>query len=241
MTMTLTRFLQIPIKNFTDDAIMEAFKEFFRKLKYKGHKPTFNATNKQATKPIKAFLKTEHCDWQFLEPTNHRVNAAERAIQTLTNHFISSVCSTDIEWPLQLWNTMTEQAVITCNTIRKSHIDPMESSYHQLHGSRYNWNRFPMAPHGTRAVLYLNPENRSSWVTRGIDAWYCGPAQDHYCCNIFYVPETRFYRTSGSLDLFPQHSSLPDMSPEEHYNTVHNELIHSIMALQKSVKQKPLK
>ena len=98
-----------------------------------------------------------------------------------------------------------------------------------------------MAPPGTRAVLYLDPDNISSWVARGIGAWYCGPAQDHYICNIFYVTETRSYRTSGSFEFSPQHYSLPDMSPEEPFNAFHNKLIHSIMALQKSAKKKLLK
>ena len=56
----------IPITNVTDDAIMEAFQEVFHKLKDKGHMPTFNVTDNQATKTIKGFLKTEQCDWQFV-------------------------------------------------------------------------------------------------------------------------------------------------------------------------------
>ena len=176
-----------------------------------------------------------------MEPINHHVNAAERAIQTFKNHFISGLYSTYIEWPFQLWNKITEQAVITCKTLRTSCIDPRKSSYHQLHGNRYDWNSFPMDPPDTRAVLYLEPDIRYSWGTRGIDAWYCGPAQDHYRCKFFYVPETRSYRTSGSFDLFPQNFSLPDMSPEEHSNAVHKELIHSITPLPKSYKKKLLK
>ena len=94
-----------------------------------------------------------------------------------------------MEWSFQLWNTITEQAVITFNTLRTSRINPKKSAYHQLHGKRYDWNRFPLAPPGTRAVLYLDPDNRSSWGTRGIYAWYCGTSNDHYICNKFYVPE----------------------------------------------------
>ena len=41
--------------------------------------------------------------------------------------------------------------------------------------------------------------------------------------------------------MFPQHCSLPDMSPEEHLNAVHNELIYSIMTLPKSAKKKLIK
>ena len=81
----------IPIKSVTADAIMEAFQEVFQQLKEKTHKPTFNVTDNQETKPIKAFIKTEQRDWQFMEPTNHHVNAAERAIQTFKNYFISGL------------------------------------------------------------------------------------------------------------------------------------------------------
>ena len=136
---------------------------------------------------------------------------------------------------------MTEKAVITCNILRTSRINPKKLAYHQLHGRRYDWNRFPLAPPVTRAVLYLYPDNRSSWGTRGIYALYCGPYNDHYRCNTFYVPEKRSYRISGSFDPFPYHCSLPDMLPEQHLNAVHDELIQSIIALEKTHKKKLLK
>ena len=71
-----------PISNLKDDSIITAFESVFNELKDKGHKPTFNVTDNQSTKSIKTFLQKENCKWQFVEPTNHRVNAAERAIQT---------------------------------------------------------------------------------------------------------------------------------------------------------------
>ena len=50
------------------------------------------------------------------------------------------------------------------------------------HGHKYDWNSHPMAPSGTRAVIYLDPNSRTSWGARGLDAWYCGPVFDHYRC-----------------------------------------------------------
>ena len=84
-----------PISNLKDETIIEVFESVFNELKDKGHKPTFNVTDNQCTKPIKAFLKKENCKWQFVEPTNHRINAAKRAIQIYKSHFISGLCSTD--------------------------------------------------------------------------------------------------------------------------------------------------
>ena len=91
-----------PISNLKDETIIEAFESVFNEQKDKEHKHTINVSVNQCTKPIKAFPKKDNCKWQFVEPTNHRVNAAERAIQTYKNYFISGLCSTDSNWPLQL-------------------------------------------------------------------------------------------------------------------------------------------
>ena len=84
-----------PVPNFKDKTVIAAFEGIFNELKEKGYTPTLNVTDNQATKPIKAFLKKEGCKWQFVELNNHRINAAERAIQTYKNHFISGLASTD--------------------------------------------------------------------------------------------------------------------------------------------------
>eukprot|EP00804_Cyclotella_cryptica_P027018 CCRYP_013666-RA/>CCRYP_013666-RA protein AED:0.36 eAED:0.36 QI:0/-1/0/1/-1/1/1/0/319 len=154
-----------PLRNLQDESNMTAFDNIFQDLKSKGYKPTFNVTDNQATTPIKAYLDTEDCKWQFVEPNNHRVNAAERAIQTFKNHFVSGLCSTDSNWPLQLWDTMTEQALITLNLLRTSRIDPSKSTYHQLQGHRYNWNAYTLALPGTKAIIYKSPTTQTSWGT----------------------------------------------------------------------------
>ena len=143
----------------------------FTSLNEKGFKPQFNVTDNQAANSIKRYLTQQKCKWQFVKPTNHRVNAAERAIQTYKNHFISGLCSTDPNWPMQLWDQLTTQATITLNLLRTSRIDPTKSAYHQLHGQRYDWNKHPLAPPGTRAIIYEDPNSRTSWGPRGTDAW----------------------------------------------------------------------
>ena len=144
-----------------------------------------------------------------MESINHRVNATERAIQTFKNYFNSGLGSTDSEWPLQLCDQLAHQAATTLNIFRKSRINPTKSAYHQLHGHKYDWNAFPMSPSGTPALIYLDPESRTSWGARGIDAWYCGPSLDHYRNCILNVPETRSYLVSGFFDLSPQNCLLP--------------------------------
>ena len=97
----------IPTKDLKDNTIIQAFEQVFTELEDKGYKPKLNVTDNQATKPIKKLSKKKDCKWQFVEPSNHRVNAAERAIQTFKNHFIAGLASTDSHWPLQLWQYAT--------------------------------------------------------------------------------------------------------------------------------------
>jgi len=51
---------------------------------------------------------------------------------------ISGLSTTDVDFPLQLWDKLTEQALITLNIVRTTRIDPSKFAYHQLHGHRYN-------------------------------------------------------------------------------------------------------
>ncbi len=54
-----------------------------------------NVMDNQATKHIKKFLTEKGCDLQIVEPHNHRVNAAERVIQTFKDAFIAALATTD--------------------------------------------------------------------------------------------------------------------------------------------------
>ena len=130
--------------------------------------------------PLKPYLEQKTCKWQFVEPSNHRVNTTERAIYTRKNHIISGLCLTDKEWLLQLWDQLPEQGIITLNLCRTSQKDPALSAYHSFHGKQYDWNTHTMAPPGTRTVVYKDPTTRRSRAPHGLNTWYCDPAFDHY-------------------------------------------------------------
>ena len=111
----------------------------------------------------------------------------------------------------------------TLNMLRASRVNPSISAYEALHGP-YDWNRYPLAPLGCKAVIYKDGYVRGSWASRGVDGWYLGPSMDHYRCDVYYVPETRAYRVSGSTELFPQHCQLPVLTPHQHLRELTDEL-----------------
>jgi hypothetical protein len=194
--------------------IVNAFDDVFTYLEEKGFKPRFNVLDNEASSAITEYLRRKDIKWQFVPPNEHRVNAAERAIQTFKNHFIAGLCSTDKQFPSQLWDKLLPQAQDSLNMLRTSRIDPSKSAYEVLEGP-HDFNRHPWAPPGCRAVIHEPADSRSSWGPRGIDAWYIAPATNHYRSYNFYVPETRAYRISASAQFFPAFCDIPTESPVE--------------------------
>jgi hypothetical protein len=104
-----------------------------------------------------------------------------------------------------------------------SRINPTKSAYEALN-KPYNWNRYPLAPLGCKAVIYKDGNTRGLWALQGVDGWYLDPSRDHYQCNIYFVPETKAYRVSGLTKLFPQHCQLPSMTPHRHLRALIDKL-----------------
>ncbi len=113
----------------------------------------------QATKHIKAFLTEQQCKLQLIEPHNHQLNAAEKAIQIFKDAFIAALATTDSNFSLQMWDKITPQVQNTLNMIKASRLNPKISAYKQLNGP-YDWNWYPLAPMGCKAVIYKDGNTR---------------------------------------------------------------------------------
>jgi hypothetical protein len=107
------------------------------------------------------------------------VNITKRAIQTFKAAFIAALATTDHDFPLKLWDQLTPQVEDTLNLLRSSRVDPSKSAYKILNGP-YNWNRYPLAPLGCKAIVYEDGNTCESWAPQGVDAFYLGPEKDHY-------------------------------------------------------------
>ncbi len=93
----------------------------------------------------------------MVKPHNHCVNAAKRVIQTFKDHFISALATIDSKFSLQLWDKLTPQVENTLNLMRALRINPDMSAYEAIWGP-YDWNCFPLAPPGCKALIYESPD-----------------------------------------------------------------------------------
>jgi hypothetical protein len=212
-----------PIPSLDSKNIIDAYTKNFQYLVSKGYTPKIIIMDNQATKAIKFYLIPQQCCLQLVEPGNHWVNAAECSIQTFKNCFIGALGTTGIDFPIQLWDKLAPQVQDTINLLRRSRINPNISAYEILEGP-YNWNHFPLAPLGTKAIIYNDADTWASWAPHGVNAWMLGPSKDHYQCHLYYVPEISGYCVSGSTDLFPQHCIEPMFTPFTHVKELANEL-----------------
>ena len=102
--------------------------------------------------------------------------------------------------------------------LRFSCRDPNKSANQEVYGT-FDFNKTPLAPLGTKALIYDDPVSRVSWVPHATDGFYVGPASDHYRCLRFYIPATRRFCFSNTWRLYPIHSQVP-MSPQHDLSIV---------------------
>ena len=91
--------------------MLEAFQIVYDYLIEKNFKPKLHVMDNECPKVIKTFIENENnVTLQFVEPHKHRVNAAERSIQTFKNHFVYGLCTVNKLFPMQLWCELLKQA-----------------------------------------------------------------------------------------------------------------------------------
>ena len=81
---------------------------------------------------------------------------------------------------------------------------------------------------GTKALVFLDPTKRNTWQSHAIDAWYVGPAKQHYRNYRFFIPETKGYRITSSAKFYPAHCKLPAIEPGDTIRLAAQDLIAAI-------------
>jgi hypothetical protein len=100
----------------------------------------------------------------------------------------------------------TPQAELSLNILRGSCINPTLSARELLHGHC----DFNAHPPGIKVLTHVKPHQRKTWTPHdAVEAWYVGPAMDHYRCYTVWVIATRQTRIVNSLHWFPQKILIP--------------------------------
>ena len=165
----------------------------------------------ECSNALKEFLTDETIAFQLTPGGIHQRNTAERAIWTAKNHILAGLYSVHPKFPLYLWDKLIPQAELTLNMLRGSRMNPKLSAWDQVCGI-FDYNATPLGPPGTRVLVHDKLQARGSWAAHGEDAWYIGPAFEHYRCYKVWAWETRRERETDTLSWFPHQLTMPSPS-----------------------------
>ena len=190
-------------------------------------KPVVERIDNECSKEFRMLCKKLTITIELAPPGQHRTNAAERAIRTFKNHFISVLSTTDKNFPL---DELVAQAEITLNLMRTCRSNTQISAYEAIRGA-FDMNKTPIAPAGTRVVIHVKPDIRASWNTHGDEGFYIGPALDHYRCYRCWVISTAAIRVTDTVAWHPEKLQMPGDSPMDAFSASINDLAESLRRL----------
>ena len=203
-----------PIKNRSTAELIRAQDKIHKFLTSRNFKPTYQILDNECPEALQDYFKLHNVAFQLVPPHLHRNNQAERAIGTYKNHLIAGLASLDPNYPMHLWCRLIPHSLVTLNLLRPSRINPMLSAEASLNGA-FDYNSTPLAPPGTKVIVYETPDVRKTWDPHGVDGWYIGSAPKHYRCHRTYISKTRKERIARTVDFFPHKQNMPGTSSAE--------------------------
>ena len=216
------------IRHHTD--YVAAYKKtinFFARL---GRQPTFQRLDNETSGPSEAFAIANNIKIQYCPAHTHRSLKAERAILTLKNHFVATLCTADPDFPFMLWDELLPQVKICLNHLYPYSPNISVSAYAGLYGGAFNFAQHPIAPAGTRVLRHDKPSVRSSWAPHGVPGYYLGPALQHYRSYRVWSSTTKAIRVIDTVAWFPIGLTVPGPS-------THDTLFHAVDGLKAALKQ----
>ena len=205
-----------PLKDRTSPSYVEAYRATVNFYKSFGIPISLLRLDNESSKPLEAYFKNEaRIPFQYISPNNKRASKAERAIQSFKNHLIASVASASPDLPNALWDKLLFQLELTLAHLRPFALNPEISTYEGLFGEKFDFVAHPIAPVGTKVLIYVPPDLRSSWENHGIEGFYLRPSMDHYRNVHCFVPSTGGYRDTDQVAYFPDKYIMPGGSVEE--------------------------
>ena len=200
-----------------------AFDKGIKWFEDKGFKPEIERLDNEMSEQLVTHMeKALGMKVESTPPGNKRANQAERAIQTLKDHMISTYATADKNFPMDQWDEM-QQILDTLNMIRGSHISPKMSAYQALHGA-YDNSKYPLIPFGVRVCALDEPGKRGPFVQRCEKGFNLGCARRHHRCHRVYIDRTKAIRVTDTMRIFPEDYELPGASVAERMVEALNQL-----------------
>jgi hypothetical protein len=89
----------VAIKNTKKESLIKGYNDMYEDLRKAGINPVLHQLDNETSKDLIKEIENKGLKYQIALPGDHRLNHAERAIQTFKNHFIAILYDTDSGFP----------------------------------------------------------------------------------------------------------------------------------------------
>ena len=162
---------------------------------------------------VEDFIKEQNAEVQHAAPESHCA-PAEKAVQTYKSCFKSVIASVPKEFPMGLWCRLLEQTDLGVNIVRPYRQNPRLSAWAAMEGE-YHFHATPIAPPGSKMLMYQKPGSRRTWGQNYEWAWYIGPALTHYRTFRGVLPKTQSERLTDSAKFKHHVFDIPELTPAD--------------------------
>ena len=159
-----------------------AYQTLVDRLKEKGLHPEMHLLDNECLKEMRVAITGNYMKYQLMPPNDHRLNIAEKGIQVFKDHFVSVLCGTDDNFPLQLWCQILRHAEHQLNMLQNSRVTPSVSAFAHMYG-QHDYDAQPFAVLGCAVELHVMPSKRKTWAAHTETGYYLGTSWEHYRCH----------------------------------------------------------
>ena len=223
-----------PLKTRKAKDLTEAYQKIYQRWKATGVIcPNWHILDNEAPAEFKQAIRENKCRVELTPADMHRRNAAERAIQTFKGHFISVLSGVPNSFPINQWDELLPQTVLTLNLLRQSNVAPNISAW-AYHNGSFDYNRMPIAPMGCEVQFHIKPARRKSFGEHSEDGFYLRTSEEHYRTHVIFVKKTRAKRLADTVFFKHHYITQPTVTPADAILNAYNKLWQAIQGIQHS-------
>jgi hypothetical protein len=198
----------------TKSSIIAAFSKVFAILRACDYQPARNVMDNKCFKAVEKHIRANKMNIQLSHRTTTASTPRNVPSPHLKNTFLPPLQLLTCSAPYSFADKLLPQVELTLNLSRFSHRNPRVLANQELYGP-FDFNKMPLAPLGTKALVYDDPATRAFWAPHATDGFYVGPANNHYHCLCFYIPSTCCFRFANLWWLYPAHCQVPVASEQD--------------------------
>eukprot|EP00804_Cyclotella_cryptica_P030118 CCRYP_009530-RA/>CCRYP_009530-RA protein AED:0.27 eAED:0.27 QI:0/0/0/1/0/0/5/0/696 len=195
--------------------------------------PNWHILDNEAPEELKQAIRENKCRVELTPADMHRRNIAERGIQTFKGHFISVLAGVANNFPINQWDELLPQTVLTLNLLRQANVAPNISAWAYHHGS-FDYNRMPLAPMGCEVQFHVKPSRRKTFGEHSGDGFYLKTSDEHYRKHVIFVKKTRAKRLADTVFFKHRYITQPTVTTADAIVNAYRKLQQAITGIQHS-------